>query len=48
MFRVREKFDQQKAVSEKYQRYLRMAKEYPDQLAGPLVKLIAEDLDAEQ
>jgi hypothetical protein len=24
-----------------------MAKEYPDQLAGPLVKLMAEDLDAE-
>jgi len=36
-------FDGQKAVSEKYQHYLREAKEYPDRLVG----LIAEDLDAE-
>ncbi|MBO0862569.1 MAG: hypothetical protein J2P21_29530 [Chloracidobacterium sp.] len=38
-----QKFDEQKAISEKYQQYLRMAREYPDRL----VKLIAEDLDAE-
>src|SRR5215475_11977264 len=37
------KFDEQKAVSEKYQRYLREAKEYSDRLVG----LIAEDLEAE-
>jgi hypothetical protein len=37
------KFDEQKAVSEKYQHYLREAKEYPDRLVG----LMAEDLDAE-
>jgi hypothetical protein len=37
------KFDEQKAVSEKYQHYLREAKEYPDRLVG----LIAEDLEAE-
>ena len=36
-------FDEQKAVSEKYLRYLREAKEYPDRLVG----LIAEDLEAE-
>jgi len=42
-----QKFDEPKAVSDKYQHYLRMAKEYPDRLVGPLVKLIAGDLDAE-
>ena len=42
-----QKFDEQKAISEKYQQYLRMAKEYPDRSVSPLVKLIAEDLDAE-
>jgi len=42
-----QKFDEQKAISEKYQQYLRMAKEYPERSVGPLVKLIAEDLDAE-
>src|SRR5262245_28583378 len=36
------KFDEQKAVSEKYQHYLREAKEYPDRLVG----LMAEDLEA--
>ncbi|HMB27843.1 MAG TPA: hypothetical protein VKS99_07035 [Blastocatellia bacterium] len=36
-------FDEQKAVSEKYQHYFREAKVYPDRLVG----LIAEDLDAE-
>jgi hypothetical protein len=42
-----QKFDEQKAISEKYQQYLGMAKEYPGRSIGPLVKLIAEDLDAE-
>ncbi len=37
------KFDEQKAVSEEYQHYLREAREYPDRLVGQ----IAEDLDAE-
>src|SRR5262249_11912816 len=37
------KFDEQKAVSEKYRHYLREAREYSDRL----VSLMAEDLDAE-